>query len=310
MKKNTFMPADRAGDRTRAAVLRWAAALPADRYLIAAIPAEAEALVHRRLLTIEELDRALGWLRWLNSNNHHIVGRPWDARHVLVDDLSPVALEAMLGRHQPAAIVESSPQNFQAWVTVTAAPVLPAVAGVAARLLAARHGGDRGAASPCQPGRICGFTNRKPHCRLGSGLFPFAVLRHADGPVVDPAGAEVLAVAAQLAAEPPPRRASQIGTYALGKSGRQLIRRDAAAEHAAAISHIAATLPPGAVLDRSRADHAAARRLLARGMSVAETVGVVLAGERARGMPATSAAAYAKRTVEAALAALGRRPAP
>ncbi len=76
------------------------------------------------------------------------------------------------------------------------------------------------------------------------------------------------------------------------------------------MARIAAALPPGMALDRSRADHAAARRLLARGMSVAEAIGVVLAGERAGGMPAAAAEAYARRTVEAARDSLGRRPAP
>jgi hypothetical protein len=297
-------PACCAGDRTRAAVLRWTTALPAERYLIAAIPAGADCPTHRRLLTREEFDLALGWLRWLNTTGHHIVGRPWDARHVLVDDLGPATLETVARQHRPAAIVESSPGSFQVWLTLAEHAVPPALAGAAARLLAERFGGDRGAASPCQPGRICGFTNRKPHHRLASGLFPFALLREADGPLVDPAGAEVLAEAARL--KPAAHRLGEVGDAPAipDRPRRGLVRCSPGEEHACATRWIARRLPPGVALDRSRADHAVARRLLARGMPPAEVTEVVLAGERAKRMPAAAAEVYAQRTVEAAKASL------
>lgn len=299
---------DRAGDhRTREAVLRWAAALPADRYLVSAIPTDTRGPPHRRLLTLEELGRALGWLRWLNGNGHHIVGRPWAARHVLVDDLAPAAVEALLRRHTPSAVVESSPGSLQAWLTLADAPVAPAIAGAAARLLAGRLGGDRGAAGPVQPGRIPGFTNRKARHRVAAtGLYPFALLHRADGPRVDGAGADILAEAAALAAQAP-RRAPPAASNG---HRRALVPRAPEAEHAAARARVAATLPPGAVIDRSRLDHAAALRLLARGLSIAEATAVVMAGEKAGEMGADAGAAYARRTVEAAAAALGRRPPP
>ncbi|SDB74291.1 DNA-primase RepB domain-containing protein [Belnapia rosea] len=308
--KNTDKPADWGGDRTRAAVLRWAAALPADRYLVAAIPAGANGPTHRRLLGPGEFDRALGWLRWLNTCGHHIVGRPWDPRHVLIDDLSQAAVEVVTARHRPAAIVESSPGNFQVWLTLAEGSVLPAAAGAAARLLAARYGGDRGAASASQPGRLPGLTNRKPRHCLPTGLYPFALLRQAAGPQVDPVGAEILAKALQCPASAAHAPRSPDSAASSEKPRRRLIRRAPAEEHAAAMARIVVVLPPGMALDRSRADHAAARRLLARGMSVAEAIGVMLAGERARSMPTAAAEAYAQRTVEAAKASLGRLPAP
>lgn len=308
--KNTLKSPGGAGDRTRTAVLRWAAALPADRYLITAIPAGADGPNHRRLLGPAELEHAIPWLRWLNSGGHHVVGRPWDPRHVLLDDLSEVAVEAVTGRHRPAAIVESSPRNFQVWLTLAEGTVLPAVASAAARFLAARYGGDRGAASASQPGRLPGLTNRKPRHLTANGLYPFALLRHAEGPQVDPAGAEILLEATRRAAEAThsPRPASS--TDSVGECRSCLFYGDPAKEHATAMAHLVATLPPGVALDRSRADHAVARRLLARGMSADEVTSVLLAGERASVMPAAGAAVYTRRTIEAALTSLGRRPAP
>lgn len=63
-------------------------------------------------------------------------------------------------------------------------------------------------------------------------------------------------------------------------------------------------MPPGARLDRPRLDHAVARRLLSWGVGLAFACAAVLAGERARAMPAAAAAAYAARTVDAAARSL------
>jgi hypothetical protein len=114
----------------------------------------------------------------------------------------------------------------------------------------------------------------------------------------------VLAEAARL--EPAERRPREMGDASAipGMSRRGLVRRSPAEEHAAATRWITSRLPPDVALDRSRADHAVARWLLARGMSAAEATEVVLAGERAERMPVAAAEVYARRTVEAAWVSL------
>ncbi|MDI3309165.1 MAG: DNA-primase RepB domain-containing protein [Acetobacteraceae bacterium] len=300
-----------AADRTRAAILGWAAALPATRYHILVIPADGaqDRAIHRRFWSIRELERALGWLRWQNANHCHVVGRPWDPRHVLLDDLTPDSLEGLMRRHRPAAVVESSPGSVQAWITLSERPVEPAIAGAVARVLATRFAGDRGAASPVQAGRVPGLTNRKRKHRSEQGLYPYARLCRADGPLVDPAGAELLAEAEALLRTRTPRQIESPTELPVASGSRQLTRRGGMEEHAEAVARLTASLPAGAVIDRSRLDYAVARRLLGRGMSVAEALNVVLAGEKSRGMAPDAAQAYARRTVEAAVAALGRRPA-
>jgi hypothetical protein len=295
----------RGEDRTRAAVLRWAHALQAARYAITAIPAEptAGAVTHRRCWSIEDLDSAIPWLRRLNVSGHHIVGRPVDPRHILVDDLNPDALAALCRHHRPAAVVSSSPGSIQVWLTVSKASIEPALADAAAKILAARFGGDLGAARASQPGRVVSFTNRKTKHRSSStGLFPYAVLLRADGPILDPGGAGLLQEARAVlnkATEPPAEPA---------RSARPTLRqRSPADEHAAGLERVLASLPHGVALDRSRADYAIARRLFCRGNSIAEIVAVLLAGERAISMPPSTAEAYARRTAEAA-AAQGRCP--
>ncbi|HEY8614395.1 MAG TPA: DNA-primase RepB domain-containing protein [Roseomonas sp.] len=292
-------------DRPRESVLRWALALPAARYAITAIPAEptAGAVTHRRCWNIDEFERAIPWLRRLNANGHHVVGRPVDPRYVLVDDLHPDALTALCRQHRPAAVVSSSPGSIQAWLTLSDTPSEPALADVAAKILARRYGGDLCAARASQPGRIVSFTNRKAkHQFPATGLFPYALLLHADGPILDPGGAALLQEARAMLAKAPACSAAPAQDTPPAS-----LRRPPAAEHAAGLERVLASLPPGVSLDRSRADYAIARRLISRGLSVAEVIPVLLAGERAAGMPSAAAEAYARRTAEAA-AAQGRCP--
>ncbi|WP_159349539.1 DNA-primase RepB domain-containing protein [Roseomonas harenae] len=301
----TLGPPGRGADRTRSSVLRWAAALPAAQYAITAIPADRSVgtATHRRCWNLQELEGALSWLRRLNSTGHHIVGRPIDPRHVLVDDLHPDALTALCRHHRPAAVVSSSPGSLQAWLTLSDTPIVPALADAAAKILAARYGGDLCAARASQPGRIAGFTNRKPkHQAGGTGLFPYALLLRDDGPIIDPGGAALLREAREaLAKSPSPL------THPAPLTGSAQLQRPPAEAHAAGLERVIASLPPGVTLDRSRADYAIARRLVSRGFLVVEVVSVLLAGERARGMPSAAAQAYARRTAEAA-AAQGRCP--
>jgi hypothetical protein len=128
--------------------------------------------------------KSLLWLRRENLNRGHIYVRP-AGRHglSLVDDLKPDALVRMKAEgFAPAAIVETSPGNLQAWLKH--GQVLDEAASTrAAKLLAERFGGDPGSADWRHFGRLAGFTNPKPSRRLASGLQPFARLLEASGQV-------------------------------------------------------------------------------------------------------------------------------
>jgi hypothetical protein len=292
----------------RDAVHRWCTALPADRYLIAAIPADGRGPIHRRLLPPGELDRALGWLRWLNTNGHHVFCRPWATRHLLVDDLRADVAAMLMDQNRAAAIVATSPGSLQAWLTLADGPLDPAVAGAAARLLAERLGGDRGAANPVQLGRMPSTTNRKAHHQRPDGTFPFALLHRSDGPRVDPMGTDILAEATSRAGggNSPPHRPGRFRDV----RGPALSSRSPHAEWVAAHDRIVATLPAGSRVDVSRVDIAIARRLLQRGLSEDATTTVILAGQKASRLPPVAASAYASRTIAAAAEMMARRGAP
>jgi hypothetical protein len=83
---------------------------------------------------------------------------------------------------QPAAVVETSPNNFQVWLNH--GEILSAARSTAAaKQLAERFEGDPSSPDWRHFGRLAGFTNPKPERQLASGLRPFARLRSAKGRV-------------------------------------------------------------------------------------------------------------------------------
>jgi len=82
---------------------------------------------------------------------------------------------------QPAVVVETSPNNFQAWLQH--GQVLPEQeSSTAARLLAQRFEADASSASWCHYGRLAGFTNRKAKYKdPRTGYFPFVRLHEHSG---------------------------------------------------------------------------------------------------------------------------------
>ncbi|HTT74691.1 MAG TPA: DNA-primase RepB domain-containing protein [Candidatus Binataceae bacterium] len=128
--------------------------------------------------------KSLLWLRRENLNRGHIYVRPAGVHGLsLVDDLKTDALAQMKAEgFAPAAVVETSPDNLQAWLK-HGATLDEATGTRAAKLLAERYGGDSGSADWRHFGRLAGFTNPKPSRRLASGLQPFARLVEAHGQV-------------------------------------------------------------------------------------------------------------------------------
>jgi hypothetical protein len=137
-----------------------------------------------RTWNIEKLLRSLSWLQFQNLNGRNIYIRPKGEHNLsLIDDLTAAAVSEMdKSGFQPAVVTETSPGNFQAWLKH--AEILPKDLGTAAaRALAARFHGDRGAADWRHFGRLAGFTNRKVIRRQINGFCPFVRLITATGQV-------------------------------------------------------------------------------------------------------------------------------
>ena len=115
--------------------------------------------------------KSLLWLRRENFNRGHIYVRPAGIHGLsLVDDLTSDAVARMKAEgFEPAAIIETSPGNLQVWLkhgeVLDEAPSTHA-----AKILAARFGGDLGSADWRHFGRLAGFTNPKPIGDAGIGV--------------------------------------------------------------------------------------------------------------------------------------------
>ena len=190
-------------DRTEAVLRRWFAALPAPAYDLGILGERGmyrlEAVPAARIL------RMLPYLRRRNAHGAHIYGRPTgESPYTLLDDAYAATLNRLTDEgFAPAAVVETSPGNFQAWLRHRQ-PFPKELGTLAAQMLAERFGTDRNAADWRRFGRLPGFTNRKPQHRDSHGLFPFVLLHGHNGEpfaAADSFHADLLARHAQIERE-------------------------------------------------------------------------------------------------------------
>lgn len=117
-----------------------------------------------RLWSRGELEQSVPWLKRMNAIGNDIFIRPAGEHGlILVDDLKPAALERMQrDGYAPAAVIETSPGNYQAWVKLSDEPQAAELRSVAASAMASHYEGDPNSADSRHFGRLAGFTNQKP----------------------------------------------------------------------------------------------------------------------------------------------------
>ncbi len=175
-------------DQTWEAVRHQAAAMGCGVFEIGLFKPDAangEPVMLPRVWDADALLRSVPWLRNQNRDGRNIYIRPKGEHDLsLVDDLSRDAVRAMkrIG-FAPAAVVETSLGNFQAWLKHPE-PLSKELGTAAARALSERFGGDTKAADWRHFGRLAGFTNRKEKYRnTETGLHPFVKLIEAPAAV-------------------------------------------------------------------------------------------------------------------------------
>jgi len=180
-------------DRTTEAVQRQLAAMGCDRYAIGVRDPARGMLT--RTGSADEIVAGIGWLKAMNAQGNDISVRPAGSSGViLVDDLRAEALKELARDGlTPAAVTETSPDTYQAWVRVSDGPLLPDIATEAAREVAARYGGDPKSADWRQYGRLAGFTNQQPEHTRADGQQPDVRLAAARGGEAPDGAKEVLA---------------------------------------------------------------------------------------------------------------------
>lgn len=130
-----------------------------------------------RIWTATEIANMVPELTRHNLTGGHVYVTPIDpaAHHVLIDDLDGKRLDEMRREgYSPAAVLESSPGNFQAILKVATTAPKEAVNRWFRDLNRAR--GDDRITGLAHPFRLAGFENRKPKHQQPDGRFPFVRL--------------------------------------------------------------------------------------------------------------------------------------
>ncbi len=157
-----------------------------------------------RTWDIATLLRSVAWLRHQNAMGRHIFIRPHgEHRLTLIDDLVPSKVSQLAKEgFQPAAVVRTSPGNYQVWLKHPQS-LCRDVGTMVAKLLAQRFAGDPSSADWRHFGRLAGFTNRKRKHARYDGSFPFVLLRGASGRVYSHAAQTIGEAEALLHTERP-----------------------------------------------------------------------------------------------------------
>ncbi|MYE81301.1 MAG: hypothetical protein F4X36_05550, partial [Gammaproteobacteria bacterium] len=113
----------------------------------------------RRVWRPKQALRAVGWFKHGNGRGGHVCVRPTTTACVLLDGLTAEGLGAVRADGlAPAAVLETAPGSFQAWLRLGREPG-PGLATGVAQVLAARYGGNPAAADARRLGRAAGFLN-------------------------------------------------------------------------------------------------------------------------------------------------------
>ncbi|GAC1699887.1 MAG: hypothetical protein NVS9B4_00180 [Candidatus Acidiferrum sp.] len=174
-------------ERVAEIIERYATALPAEKYAVGIRNVHA-AEWKMGYGTREHLLEAVPRLIRANVNGCDINAAP--ARdtnglspYVMVDDVKreSIALGARDG-YQPAAVIETSPRNYQAWYRHSE-PLTDSVRRHISKDLTHVLEGDTGAVAAWHMGRLPGFTNRKAVHQDERGQYPWVTLCEQSGAI-------------------------------------------------------------------------------------------------------------------------------
>jgi hypothetical protein len=200
-------------DRSFEAIWKQVTAMGVQRFEIGIRDAGAGKMMNREW-NREELVRAIQWLKRMNARGNDIYIRPsGDHGLVLVDDIDRQTIERMKSDgFAPAAVIETSPSNYQVWIKLSDEPLLADVRREAAKELAKKYGGDPNSADSRHYGRLAGFTNQKPKYNR-NGRQPYVLAHDCPGNVAHAASAYLERIDQHLAKLEREKRIELLETY-------------------------------------------------------------------------------------------------
>ena len=180
---NVAQSQDKSLDRSYLAVRRQLKAIGCEAYEIGVRGREGQMV--SRTWTSEEVLKSVSWLKRENAKGADIYVRPAGEKNqgiVLVDDVNQTQLERMKSKgYEPATVVETSPQNYQAWIRVSKNPIEPKLATAISKGIATHFEADQNSADWRHFGRLAGFTNRKPEHTTAQGRNPWVLCHESNG---------------------------------------------------------------------------------------------------------------------------------
>ena len=174
-------------DFTKLAVERQLSVMNCTSYEVGILHKDPEGIVKNdvmvnRIWSKTEILNSLGWLKRQNVDGAHIYIRPQGSIGLIFfDDFNRKKLADLEAFGlKPAICLQSSPDNFQGWIRISANVIEPAMATAIAQVIAKKFGGDFNNADWRHYGRMAGFTNRKPMYVDEVGRYPFVKLDEAN----------------------------------------------------------------------------------------------------------------------------------
>jgi len=171
-----------ARDRSAEAAQRQMMALGVDSFLITLIDTQ-HGIQEQRRLRKRELEKSIAWFKRMNARGYDVWMRP-EGEHglVLLAGLSPIDLQRLRERgFNPAAVVETGREQYQAWLKLSQQPLEDPVRRLAAQGLVrglVREGANLIAR---EDGRLTGFTNQQ--VLWAGGRHPFVQVVESNGGV-------------------------------------------------------------------------------------------------------------------------------
>lgn len=153
--------------------------LPADYYIFRLVDASEKRITQPREYPYSKLLKCDKFLAFKNRQGYHIYGRPEGLEYILIDDIKKDKLPLLM-KQKPSLVMETSPDNFQAYLRLPFIPVSRQHAVNLCREACAILVGDRGSAEPDHVGRIPGFLNLKPEHMTKEGSYPRVILHYAE----------------------------------------------------------------------------------------------------------------------------------
>jgi hypothetical protein len=140
--------------------------------------------IYYNKLTFHNIIKLLKFFKFKNYNFYNIYIGPDPSINralILIDDINLDTYAYMSLRGvEPAILVETSPNNYQAWVNLGLDPMLPDERKAVSRVFAKEFNGDPGSVGSDHLGRLAGFTNRKDKYCINN-IYPFVICRKYNG---------------------------------------------------------------------------------------------------------------------------------